>query len=193
MEYTRLDRLIDVMFTTAKDVESVVENVATAPQEESVDKTNREKGVWDFTETALIDEKRTRILQKMQEVENVKLVKKSRALYRSPDLSVGIACTISKRYTGKSFRYWYAYHRPWQSFLLKCTNGYFVLGCMDLEFAFAIPATVIESRLPELNTTTKDGKTYWHIQIIQSNAEAYSLQCHKTGNHMDLTPYIVAL
>jgi hypothetical protein len=188
MEYTRLDSLIDVMFTAVRDVESVVEN--ESPQEETSEETTGEKGNWQFTETALIDEKRNNILRAVERANDVKLVKKSRALYWSADRSIGIACTISKRYQNKNFLYWYAYHPGWQEFLVKATRGFFVLGGMDLNIAFAIPLHIIQSKLVELNTTTKNGKTYWHIQIQELKGE-FRMQVHKTGKHLDLAPYIV--
>jgi hypothetical protein len=189
VEYTRLDRLIDVMFTTAKDVENAIES--EQPKEENPDANTGEKGSREFTESALIDDKRTSILRAIEKINEVKLVKKSRALYWSADRSIGIACTISKRYYGKNFLYWYAYHPAWQDFLTKTNKGHFALGGMDLNVAFSIPLDVIQRKLVELNTTTKNGKTYWHIQIQQTEEGKFRMQCQKTGKHLDLTPYTV--
>lgn len=187
-EYTRLDRLIDVMFTTAKDVENAVES--ELPHDGNPDEETGDKGTWEFTETALIDEMRSKILGAIERINEAKLIKKSRALYWTNDRALGIACTISKRYIEKNFLYWYAYHPGWQDFLAKNENGYFALGGMDLNIAFAIPRDVIENKLPELNTTTKNGKTYWHIQIQEADG-SFRLQCQKTGQHLDLTRYII--
>jgi hypothetical protein len=189
MEYTRLDGLIEVMFTTAKDVESVLES--EKPKQEISEKTAGEKGTWEFTDATLIDEKRTNILRALEKLNKIKLVKKSRALYWNSDRSVGVACTISKRYEGKAFLYWYAFHPSWEEFLTKTVNGYFVLGCMDMDVAFSIPLEIIQNKLVELNTTTKDGKTYWHIQVSQPRDNKFFLQCQKSGNHLDLMPYLV--
>lgn len=188
-EYTRLDRLIDVMFVTAKDVENAID--IELPQEEDPDTTTGDKGTWEFTESALIDEKRTKILRAIEKINDVKLVKKSRALYWSSDRSIGVACTISKRYWGKSFHYWYAYHPAWQDFLGNSGKGYFALGGMDLDVAFAIPLKIIQSKLPELNTTTKNEKTYWHIQILRTDQGDFRMQCQKSGDHLDLMPYTI--
>ena len=188
-EYTRLDGLIDVMFTAAKDVENAVD--IELPQEGDPDAAIDEKGTWEFTETALIDEKRTDILRAIEKINGVKLVKKSRALYWSSDRSIGVAFTIYNRYWGKNFLYWYAYHPAWQDFLGKSDKGFFALGGMDLNVAFSIPLNIIQFKLAELNTTTKNGKTYWHIQIQQSDNGNFRMQCQKTGNHLDLMPYIV--
>ncbi|MEJ7849444.1 MAG: hypothetical protein WKF92_15290 [Pyrinomonadaceae bacterium] len=169
-------------------MESVVEN--EVPQRETSDESG-EKGTWQFTESVLIDEKRTSILRAIEKANEIKLVKKSRALYWSADRTIGIACTISKRYENKNFLYWYAYHPAWQEFLSKTTKGFFVLGCMDMNMAFAIPLQIIQARLIDLNTTTKNGKTYWHIQIQQMKGNSFRMQVHKSGKHLDLAPYMV--
>ena len=65
MEYTRLDNLIDVLFTTAADVEAVaVETAKNTDEGEEVrdqsatsDITNRSG--WEFTELAVLDSKRS--------------------------------------------------------------------------------------------------------------------------------------
>jgi len=191
MENTRLDSLIDVMFTAVKDIESIVESEAS--RQETTEETPGEKGTWQFTDSALIDEKRSNILRAVERANDAKLVKKSRALYWNADRSIGVACTISKRYEHKNFLYWYAYHPSWQTFLSKTERGFFVLGGMDLNVAFAIPEALIQSKLPELNTTTKDGKTYWHIQIQQPAENQFRMQVHKTGNHLDLTPFTIKI
>ena len=79
------------------------------------------------------------------------------------------ACAMSKRYTGKNQApYWYAYHPQWAAFLDEGERAFYVLGCMDLDRAFAIPHSTMNSFLPYLHTTTKGGATYWHVHVVQS-------------------------
>ena len=189
MEFTRLDKLIDVMFTAVKDVESSTEN--EQPHDEVFDADQGNKGNWQFTESSLIDEKRASIHRALEKQHDVKLVKKTRALYWSADRTFATACTISKLYHGKVFLYWYAFHPAWNEFLSKAEKGYFVIGGMDLNIAFAIPLQVIQEKLVELNTTTKNGKTYWHIQVQEIPGSIFQMQCQKTGKHLDLMPYVV--
>jgi hypothetical protein len=191
MEYTRLDTLVDVMFATAKDVEktSTIEPVYDDDKAESKEK----KYTFDFTDTAVLDRKREKILNAVGTAHGVKLIKKSRAMYWSSDREFRVASTISKRYEKGGWQsYWYAYHPSWQEFLSKATKGFFVLGCMDLNIAFAIPFDVIESKVGEFNTTTKvDGSIYWHIFIRENGLHKYLLVGSKTGDHLDLTPFVV--
>src|SRR5206468_1492303 len=99
---------------------------------------------------------------------------KSRALFWNAEHETRIACSISKRYP-KSYLYWYAYHPEWNQFLQEAKEAYFVLGCMDLDIAFAIPLKVIAAHLDSLNTTTTSKKTYWHIHIIEDDDEKFAI------------------
>lgn len=184
MEYTRLDDLIDVMFTTAKDVESAIESVIqTAPEDPE------EESGWEFTDPALLEEKRQAILGNFSKLHQLKLIRKSRALYWTADHKFRVICTVSKLHHRGASRYWYAYHPQWDEFLGDGDQGYFVLGCMDADSAFALPLAVIRSRLEELNITPNNGKPYWHIKIIETKQNQYALQMPKTHEHLDLKKY----
>lgn len=191
MEYTRLDRLIDVLFTATRDVENVVESDSL--NEESIEPEVRGQSTWVFTETKIIEQVKADILATISELNEVKLVKKSPSLYWTSDRSLGIACTISKQYEKNDLNYWYAYHAAWDDFLSKTEKGFFALGCVDLSIAFVVPYQLIHDRLPELNTTIKNGKPYWHIKILKKQDEKYYLLCPVSGKHLDLTDFALSL
>jgi hypothetical protein len=190
MEYTRLDRLVDVMFTTAQDVEAAVENDSRSEMDSSDEVESR--GPFEFTERAVIDSLRANILRAIEKSRGIKLIKKSKALYSTSDRSVGVVCTVSKFYD-KTVKYWYAHHTPWQQFLDKTNSGFLALGCVDQKFAFVIPSEVMGEKLPHLNTTTRNGKTYWHIHIQRPDPDRYRMFVPKTGEHLDLTPFMMEI
>jgi hypothetical protein len=193
MEFTRLDALIDLMFTTAKDVEKVIDIEKQQEPKEEVEESTKDKSNWNFTESALIERKREDILKSFAVQNNERLVRRSKAMHWNANRDFRTVCTVSKRYENKSNPYWYAYHPKWQEFLNKGSKGYFILGCMDLDFAFAIPVQIVESRLSEFNITPNNGNPYWHIKILQPEIGKYLLQMPKTGKHLDLTPFIIHL
>jgi hypothetical protein len=209
MEYTRLDQIIDVMFTTATDVEAVLD--AEADADDSANSTltqgdvsiaNSEsanpphelssKGTWEFTDSRLLQAKREEILQSVSQKIGTALIKKSRALYWDASHDNRIACSISKRYTRTgSYRYWYAFHPQWDEFLRDGKTSRFVLGCMDQQFAFSIPWGILNPLLPYLNTTTTERSTYWHIHIGQDETSGYYLLVSKKDDDLPLRDYIV--
>ena len=194
MEYTRLDALVDVMFTTAKDVESVVE--AEPETGDDADTSPKSKGTWEFTDSQLLQQKREAIITAVAEKFDTKLIRKSRALYWDAAHEVRIACSVSKRYTKQgAYPYWYAYHPQWDEFLAEGSNGFFVLGCMDLEYAFAIPRSIMVANLNNLNTTTKHNPevTYWHVHLIEPSRGHFSLLLPKKSDSVPLDDYIIEL
>jgi hypothetical protein len=202
VEYTRLDRLVDVMFTTATDVEPTltpstdtiaprpVSSIGSSAQPESADGTS-----YEFTDTALLQAKRDQIVASLGRRFGAPLVRNTRALYWTADHSKRIACTISKRYTRRNaIPYWYAYHPQWDEFLHKDspTEGYLALGCMDLQSAFAVPRHVIVSLLDRLNTTETDrGTMYWHIHLAEGPSGLELIV--PRGANLSLTPYETSL
>jgi hypothetical protein len=63
-EYTRLDRLIETMFKAATDIEQMVESDGPGEDEEDKEPAGAltEKGVWQFTASNLLNEKRARMI-----------------------------------------------------------------------------------------------------------------------------------
>jgi hypothetical protein len=201
MEYTRLDKMIDVMFTAAKDVEAATVNADSSSHPDSDELTlaptaqKKEKGVWEFTNSALLQKKRDQIVAAFGQHAGVSFIKKSRAMFWDAGHSNRFACTISKRYTKTSSQlYWFAFHPQWREFLSEGKNASLALGCMDLPFAFAIPFPIISSALGGLNTTTReDGELYWHIQVIESKHGEYAMLLPKKSEMMELDSFRVTL
>lgn len=189
MEYTKLDGLIDVMFTTAKDVEGGDET--KAPIEDSDDGGSG----WQFTDPKLMQAKREAIANAFAELQATKLVKKTRATYWDATHTKRIVCTVSKRYDEKAFApYWYAYHPSWDTFLAEGATGHFVLGCMDLNVAFAIPLSVLREQLGKLSTTTKpDGSHYWHVKVLELGPGHFGLHLPNADGPLRLDPFQISV
>jgi hypothetical protein len=193
-EYTKLDEMVEVIFTATKDIEIIpVESEQPGGNKQKTEPTKK-KSDYVFTDSSDLQVKREIIVEAMGRREKTRLIKKTRAAYWDSDHSVRMICTISKRYNGTGNQvYWYAYHPTWDQFLGEGRRGYFVLGCMDLDLAFAIPLEVVRTHLSEFNTTVKDdGTMYWHIKIIESPDHQYALHLPKSSS-ISLMPYACEL
>src|SRR5262249_1997157 len=73
-EYTRLDGMIDVMFTAAKDVEDTGSDL---DEDQTPDETGKVAGVWQFTKFPLLQAKRDAILSAFGKREDANLIKKT--------------------------------------------------------------------------------------------------------------------
>ncbi|HEX3496231.1 MAG TPA: hypothetical protein VHT02_03495, partial [Methylocella sp.] len=194
MEYTRLDAMIDVMFTTATDVEraSQIAEPEIDGKEASTPLKERAKGTWVFTDSKLLQAKRESIVSALSKSTGANLIRKSASLYWSANHSVRIACAVSKRYDDSSVRYWYAYHPAWDAFLAEAEIAFFALGCMDLESGFAIPFATIHPLVEALNTTQLEDKVYWHIHLKEAPM-GIAMLLPKKGPPLSLEPYRISL
>ncbi|SHJ77536.1 hypothetical protein SAMN02745911_3286 [Aureimonas altamirensis DSM 21988] len=199
VEYTRLDRMVDVMFTTVRDVEEPTTEIAPEtenyiPEAGTNPERSESKDNWEFTDRELLQAKRDTVITALGQREGASLVRKSRALYWNAAHSIRAACAMSKRYTGRNQApYWYAFHPQWDEFLEKVERAYFVLGCMDLDCAFAIPHAELKTLLPSLHTTKRENGThYWHIHLIGEGDDLTMVVPKREGN-LDLSPFRVSL
>jgi len=192
IEYTRLDSLVDIVYTTAQDSEEDTEELIEIPT--STESTVKRENTCDFTDTKVLDKKRESIINSFGELKEKTLIKKTRATYWSVDHALRVGCTLSKPYERGSQRYWYAYHPRWDEFLAGGEEGYLILGCMDLDSAFSIPRTDLTDILDKLNVTVKkDGKHYWHIQIFEKSDGEYELTLPKVSSSLDINKYVFDL
>ncbi|HKD46481.1 MAG TPA: hypothetical protein VKB67_02225, partial [Rhizomicrobium sp.] len=191
MEYTRLDDMVDVVFTTATEVENATDNLVSSNFDTEQPRTPEEKikGIWQFTDSVLLQEKRAEIIRAVERRHETNLISKTKATLWSADHKVRLAVTISKRYADRAaYRYWYAYHPQWDEFLAEGEIADIALGCMDLSRAFCIPRSILVAHLGDLNTTTTERSTYWHLHLTDENS-TYALVLPKAGKTLDLTPY----
>lgn len=199
MEYTRLDRMIDVMFTAARDVETAVAADEEEIESEGGPPTTQEKdvtkGVWQFTDSGVLQQKRQLIISSFGRERGIAFVQKSRALSWDSSHHRRVACTVSKRYAKPaSYPYWYAYHPQWDEFLREGEEGFLILGCMDLSHAYALPWKVVHDCVDALNTTTtKEGRIYWHIHLSEISPGRYVMLLPKKSSTLALEQFRVAL
>ena len=64
---------------------------------------------------------------------------------------------------------------------------------MDLDRAFVIPLATLQSFLPKLNQTARDGNAYWHVVITTLEGGELALYSSRTGESIALTPFAMAV
>jgi hypothetical protein len=201
MEYTRLDRMIDVMFTAAKDVEEGTAGIQDEDEDDEPEASTFSlstpvgaKGSWQFTDGKLLQAKRDAIVAAMGAKTGVSYIKKSRALAWDASHSKRVVSTLSKRYArSPATPYWYAYHPPWHAFLQDGTDAHLLLGCMDLPFAFALPLSVLTPLLDAMNTTERNGEHYWHLKLGRPSPGRYTLLLPKRSDALPIDEYRLPL
>jgi hypothetical protein len=160
VEYTRVDGIVDLMFDATADVEAEDADVSpTLPMDiadtETVDATPSGGSIEAFRRVAA---------EAVSNKFGTRLIRRRRSLYSSANNELHVSISVSKRYERDAQSYWYAYYTSQQEFLESAETGLFVLGALDLNCVYAIPAAVMKSWLPKLNTTNRDGRIYWHVK-----------------------------
>jgi hypothetical protein len=187
-EYTKIDKIIDVIFTTAVDVE-------TGQDEEQEPEDANDGHKQDRTDPELLNKKRQQAVDAFAAVKGKELVKRSRTLFWSPDKQLRVCCAVSKRYESKGEYqpYWYAYHPKWDDFLAEGQESFFVLSCMDRDEAFAIPFSWVQKNKKNLNMTERGERSYWHVPVTTVDHGGLAVNMSKIGTKAALEPFRFSL
>lgn len=191
-EYTRLDNIIDIMFTATKDVEAIIESgVESGDQRGDVPSTSGPAQQHTSVET--IDSVRRNIISSLSKRDGIDLIAHKRAQFWTPDHDIRVTCAVSKRFGGTS-NYWYAYHQKWDEFLRGGNVGHFVLGCLDKNVAYVLPHSKISQQLSQLSkTASSTGKLYWHINIEDNQQAGMLLMLRGEGNRLPISEFEMSL
>lgn len=189
-EYTKIDKIIDVIFTTTRSVESQQEFEPAGTEPANLGK---EEPRQDRTNIEELNAKRQEAVSAFADLKHLPLIKRSTTLFSSPDKHFRVCCAVSKRYAGDYQPYWYAFHPSWRDFLAEGKDSFFVLSCMDRDEAYAIPFAWIRENLKNLNVTDRGEKSYWHIPITTLTGGALGINTSKVGTKTSLLPYAFKL
>lgn len=160
-EYTRLDKLIDLIFLSVQDAELEETNDQLEEKEdkkvEKSDKIVSDRA--DFYEDCV---------EKLEIKLNTTFLKKANTLYSSGN-ETGVVISVSKEYTqGKRNKYWFAFHPHFSDNLSNYNLKYLLYGCGSADQAVFIPLKIIEDNKKYMwHTERENGKIYWHINIFK--------------------------
>lgn len=190
-EYTKIDRIIDVIFTTAVDVEAQQEieqetSVAIEPSAQTVQTQVR-------TDFELLNAKRQQAIIAFGKLKGKELIKRSRTLFWSSDKELRVCCAVSKRYESDYQPYWYAFHPKWDAFLAEAKDGYFILACMDRMEAFAVPYSWLIANKQNLNKTDLGERSYWHVAVTTLPTSELAINTSKISIKTPLKPFRFSL
>jgi hypothetical protein len=188
-EYTKLDKIIEIAFTVAEDASNALQE-DDAGDSETLPTGDLVEVKQHHTSPDAIAALRSGIIESLTNI-YAPLVKKSRALYWSADKALRAVVTISKQYL-EDGGYWYAYHSDWDKFLSEANQGFYVLGCIGRDEAYALPFQWIHSRVQYLNATAREGKSHWHILLDPTEGVGLALRLNN-GKNEPLDGFKIAL
>jgi hypothetical protein len=181
-EYTRIDRIVELVFTTAEDRSDQIEE----PASESFSEEQHDYAMV-RTDRDTVETVKQAIVSRLSAKLKIQLRRVRHSLYSNSEDSVRAVLAVSKKYEGKSFDYWYAYHdSPQRTFLSASQNGYMVFGCVDSGDAYAVPYELLETAIENLYVTVKkDGRNYKHVYLSLTPDGAHLTL--RDGNYLDIS------
>ncbi len=154
-EFTKLDEIIDLVFSTAVDVK----------EGDDIESDETALGVDDKVKPVVFHDA---CVKRLEDRFNRSFVKHSKTAYATSDQELGFSCAVSKKYTRNGqVHYWFAFHPHQKTFLASIKNSYVAFGCGAESKLIAIPFEEFLGWLDSLRTTESDTRFYWHISIIE--------------------------
>jgi hypothetical protein len=178
-EFTKLDEIVELVFSTAEDAKKIEEppEVEEAPRHaEPADKQGPK-----FTPVAF----NALVAKRVSEHLGVPLLKRTRALFSSPDEKVRVVCAVSREYAAKAQQnYWFAFHPHQKDMLVSAEQGFAAFGCGGPEHTFLIPINTFAGWLDGMNMTIKENeRSYWHVQIFEEDGKPTLVRKKRRAAH----------
>ncbi|WP_172830266.1 hypothetical protein [Opitutus sp. GAS368] len=179
-EFTRVDGIIDLVFTATKDAKPDEEIPEAEPQE---DKKKGKK----FTPVNF----RAACVDRLQKHFKETLVKQSPALHATPDGSMGVYVAISREFgSGAQTGYWFAFHPSQKSQLETYKTAWVTFGCGSERDILKIPFSEFSTWLATFNQTVTEEKAYWHVHISQDNGN-WEITPKSGNKKISVTKYLL--
>jgi len=86
--------------------------------------------------------------------------------------------------------YWFAFHPHQRQWLGQSKAAYLALGCGSAKQTMLVPFSAVEALLPDMWTTTRGDRTYWHIRLNVSG-KTYTLSLRKGTKNPDMTRFLL--
>tara|TARA_X000000950_G_scaffold253836_1_gene317118 strand:+ start:28 stop:1212 length:1185 start_codon:yes stop_codon:yes gene_type:complete len=182
-DYTRIDNIVEIVFTTSTD--KTLSDEITIEDDTETNEGDQEK----VNNRELHKIKRMEIADAFSKSKNTTILPRKTALFSNSDNSLKVAISISKRYNRSDQKYWFAYLEPMREFL-STDNSFMVFGLLDKNFAFVLPKKKIEELRPLLNTTPEkeNRKEYWHVDFRERD-DKIVMNLPKEKSFFELEPY----
>lgn len=175
-EFTKLDEIVELLFTTAADLRPNVE----AEQASGTAQQSEAEEAGDVASFAAAS------LRRIEARLSSPLIKQTRSSYASSDGSTVVICKASRSYEERSYRYWFGFYVFQLEMIQKASRGFAAFQCGAPANLLLIPVGEFGQWTDQMNPTRKS-RPYWHVHV----SEDFRL-IRKSGSEIiDLRPYLI--
>lgn len=181
LEFTKIDGIIDFVFSAKEDVQHGDRDEAgrTGPEGDQTEGVPRTPPA-NFNDACA---------QRVQSSLKRPLVKRSRTLFASPDDSLKVICAVSREHEPSTTpNYWFAFHPHQRESLAETPEAFVAFGCGSAEAILLIPFADFLVWLDGLWTTQRGPDFYWHI-VIYREGDRFMLHRKRGFEKVNLSAY----
>ena len=193
-EYTRIDEIVDLVFSVTKDIQTEDESERPSNETES-ENTSSESEI-----KAATLNKRTHnhpiqfyeeCVEKIQKVKKWNLVRKSRSAWHSVSDNKLVILLNSREYESDTKpNYWFALHKHQLEQLNTNKDSFLALGCGNADQILMFPRDYVEQMLPKLGKTGKEARMWWHI-VIKKESDKLLLDPNRPNKIEDVSKFLL--
>jgi hypothetical protein len=183
MEFTSLDGIIDLVFSTKEEV--------TQPETEPpVEAT--EAGAPVAAPKSSPVSFQAAMIPLLEQKLGLNLVKQSRVAFENPQTGrrfLLLSSRIHEKPNGRMF--WFALHSHQRDYLSANPDSAIALACGSAGEVLLVPQTAIESMIPTLSNSTSDDRNYWHLVVTNTAPGDWKLSPLQGHPPLDLGQYLL--
>jgi len=179
-EFTRLDDIVEVIFSTAEDARADQPEPGEAPGTEA-----------DAQAAAPLPASvNQNCVKRVESHLHVDLARRSRTVYIDESKGCSVVCLVSKEHLRVPPFFWFGFHPYHRATLEEAREAYIALGCASEFTLLLIPYRTFAPWLEGMNVTDNPGRSFRHVQISRRNDR---LELHQKDGQapIDVTSYLV--
>ena len=180
LELTKVDFIVDLLATTADDIQEVTtEDAAEANEDEAGKK---------YTPVSFQEE----IVERVVKALDIQLKRETRSLYASQNGNVSVRAVASKAHeSGLNTYYWYAFHPYYRDPLDEYERSYIAFGCGGPGRVLLFDLVEFVAWLSKMNVTEGEDRMYWHVNFIESQGGKIELRLKGGQPSLDVTNHLL--
>jgi hypothetical protein len=180
-EFTRLDRIIDLVFATAEDAQDVEADDSGAEADD--DDSAPEKPRSNFHGA---------ILPHLEKHFGQPLVKRSRSQWATPDDSVLVSCQVSKQFDKGNADFWFGLKRTSRKSLQEHKNAFCAFGLGSPDRVVVLPMSLLDPHVEGFHSSPDKagGIQHWHIRFLNTDT-GVSMLVDRDKKSLDVTNYLL--
>jgi hypothetical protein len=183
-EFTRLDRIVDLVFATVEDAQQPESALAEEPDEVEQDLPSHR---------IVVPVKfHSKVILRVEKQLGEPLVKKSRVLWTTADGQKLLSCQVSKEYSRRFVHYWFGLKSTTKSQLESASDAYCVFGLGSPDVVVMMPYPRLAEYLDDFFTSpdSTGGIMHWHVRF-ENDAGRILLMTNRDQGRVDVTAYLL--